>query len=151
MSGEPVKYDRDVKPYPSFGKKYNGEKAIISLTSWRARINTCSKTIYSLLKQCPGFHVVLVLSEEEFPKMMDELPENLMLLVEHEYIELLLVYKKYKSFKKILFTMDKYKDIPIISADDDCIYTGNYAQMLYDEWENHPECNITNDGSSGND
>ena len=30
--------------------------------------------------------------------------------------------------------MDKYRDVPIISADDDCIYTCNYAQELYDEW-----------------
>ena len=75
--------------YPSFGKKYKGEKAIISMTSWKMRILTCSKTIYSLLKQCPGFHIVLVLSEEEFPKMMDELPDNLKLFVDNELIEVL--------------------------------------------------------------
>lgn len=135
--------------YPSFGKKYNGEKAIISLTSWKARINTVSKTLYSLLKQCPGFHIVLVLSEEEFPKMMDELPDNLKLFTDNEMIEVLWVYKNYKSYKKVLFTMDKYCEVPIISADDDCIYTCNYAQMLYDEWAKNPHCNITNDGSSG--
>ena len=63
-----IEYDRDVNPYPSSGKKYNGEKAIISLTSWKARIGTVAKTIFSLVKQCPGFHIVLVLSEEEFPQ-----------------------------------------------------------------------------------
>lgn len=120
--------------YPSFGKKYNNEKAIISLTSWKARINTVSKTLFSLLKQCPGFHIVLVLSEEEFPKMMDELPENLKLFVDNELIEVLWVFRNYKSFKKVLFTMDKYRTVPIISADDDCIYTCNYAQELYDAW-----------------
>lgn len=130
-----VEYNCDTNPYPSFGKKYNNEKAIISLTSWKARINTVSKTIYSLLKQCPGFHIVLVLSEEEFPKMMDELPENLKLFVDNELIEVLWVFKNYKSFKKVLFTMDKYRDVPVISADDDCIYTCNYAQMLYDKWD----------------
>lgn len=127
-------YNMDTNPYPSFGKKYNGEKAIISLTSWRARINTVSKTLFSLLQQCPGFHIVLVLSEEEFPKMMDELPENLKVFAENELIEILWVYKNYKSFKKVLFTMDKYRDVPVISADDDCIYTCNYAQMFYDKW-----------------
>lgn len=130
---ELTEYTRD--NYPSFGKKYNDEKAIISLTSWKARINTVSKTLYSLLTQCPGFHIVLVLSEEEFPKMIDELPENLKLFVDNELIELMFVYKNYKSFKKVLFTMDKYSDVPVISADDDCIYTCNYAQKLYDTWE----------------
>ena len=131
---EHIEYDRDINPYPSFGKKYNGEKAVISMTSWSARISTCSKTIFSLLKQCPGFHIVLVLSEEEFPKMMDELPDNLKLFVDNELIEVLWVYKNYKAFKKWAFTSDKYRNVPIISADDDCIYTCNYAQILYNKW-----------------
>ena len=129
-----VREEYTKETYPSFGKKYNSERAIISLTSWKARINTVSKTLYSLLTQCPGFHIVLVLSEEEFPKMMDELPENLKLFVDNELIEVLWVYKNYKSFKKVLFTMDKYRTVPVISADDDCIYTCNYAQELYDAW-----------------
>lgn len=131
---EHIEYDRDINPYPSSGKKYNSEKAIISMTSWKMRIATCPKTIFSLLKQCPGFHIVLVLSEEEFPQKEKELPENLMVFVENELIELLWVYKNYKSFKKVLFTMDKYRDVPVISADDDCIYTNNYAKELYDAW-----------------
>ena len=131
---EREEYNSDTNPYPSFGKQYNGEKAIISMTSWAARISTCSKTIFSLLKQCPGFHIVLVLSEEEFPKMTAELPGNLMLFVDNELIELMFVRKNYKSFKKVIFSMDKYRDVPVISADDDCIYTCNYAQELYDEW-----------------
>ena len=132
---EHPEYNRDTNPYPSFGKKYNGEKAIISLTSWEKRIATCPKTIFSLIQQCPGFHIVLVLSEEEFPKMCEELPENLMLFVENEMIELMFVYRNYKSFKKVLFTMDKYRDVPVISADDGCLYQYNYAQELYNKWE----------------
>jgi hypothetical protein len=53
MNIEHPEYNSDTNPYPSFGKKYNGEKAIISLTSWKARINTVSKTLFSLLQQCP--------------------------------------------------------------------------------------------------
>ena len=142
MNSERPEYNRDTNPYPSFGKKYDCECAVISLTSWKARINTVSKTLYSLLTQCKGFHIVLVLSEEEFPKMMDELPENLKLFVDNELIEILWVYKNYRSFKKVLFTMDKYRDVPVISADDDCIYTCNYAQELYDKWKNNKECKV---------
>lgn len=134
---EHEEYTRD--NYPTSGKKYNGEKAIISLTSWRARINTVDKTIYSLIKQCPGFHIVLVLSEEEFPKREEELPERLMLFVENELIEILWVYKNYKAFKKVLFTMDKYRDVPVISADDDLIYVKNYAEVLYQKWKELPK------------
>ena len=120
--------------YESMGKEYSGEKACISLTSWKARINTVSKTLYSLIKMCPNFHIVLVLSKDEFPLMEKELPDNLMLFIENKLIELFWIRPNLKSFKKVLFTMDKYRDVPIISADDDCIYTCNYAQELYDEW-----------------
>lgn len=109
-------------------KQYNGEKAIISLTSWKARINTVSKTIYSILKMCPGFHVVLCLSSEEFPNKEAELPENLILFVDNDLIEILWVEKNYKAFKKVLFTMNKYDNVPVISADDDCLYICNYAK-----------------------
>lgn len=129
-------------------KQYNGEKAIISLTSWKARINTVSKTIYSLIQKCPGFHIVLVLSEEEFPQKEAELPDDLMLLADSELIEILWVYKNYKSFKKVLFTMNKYHDVPVISADDDCIYTKNYAQVLFDIWLKNKTKVITNHGYS---
>jgi len=113
-------------------KEYQEEKAIISLTSWKARINTVYKTINSLIEKCPGFHIVLVLSEEEFPQKEKELPENLLNLI--NYFEILWIKKNYKAFKKIAFTLKKYKNVPVISADDDCIYIENYAQSLYDEW-----------------
>lgn len=115
-------------------KKYNGEKAIISLTSWKARINTVGKTLYSLIKMCPGFHIVLVLSKEEFPQKEKELQEELMLFVDNDLIEILWVYDNIKAFKKVMPTMEKYKDVPIVSADDDLIYNRNYAEELYREY-----------------
>lgn len=119
-------------------KKYNNEKAIISLTSWKARISGVSKTIFSLLKQCPGFHIVLVLSEEEFPQKEKELPSDLTNIIDNDLIEVLWIYTNYKSLKKVLFTMNKYQTVPVISADDDLIYTCNYAQQLYDLWLKNP-------------
>lgn len=135
--------------YESMGKEYAGEKACISLTSWKARINTVSKTLYSLIKMCPGFHIVLVLSKDEFPLMEKELPDNLMLFVENKLIELFWIKPNLKSFKKVLFTMDKYRDVPIISADDDCIYTCNYAQELYDAWTKDKKSIYTYDLNPG--
>lgn len=127
--------------YNSSGKIYNNEKAIISLTSWKKRINNVHLTLENILSLCPNYHIVLVLSQEEFPNKELELPQSLINLVNNNKIELLWVYKNYKAFKKILFTMDKYKNIPIISADDDCIYKWNYADDLYNLWINHPEFN----------
>ena len=122
-------------------RTYHGEKAIISLTSWKARINTVAKTLFSLITMCPGFHIVLVLSEEEFPKKEAELPASLMAFANNDLIEILWVYKNYKSFKKYLFTMDKYPNVPVISADDDCIYIRNYAEELYQVWRSNKRLN----------
>ena len=129
----------NIKPtmHNSRGKHYNKERAIISLTSWKARIGTVVKTLFSLYKQCPGFHIVLVLSEDEFPQKENELPENLMLFVNNDIVEILWVKRNYRSMKKCIFTMDKYPDVPVITADDDCIYTCNYAQNLYNAWNKH--------------
>lgn len=124
-------------------KVYNGEKAIISLTSWKKRIGTVSKTLFSLVKMCPGFHIVLVLAEEEFPNKENELPEELMLFVDNDLIELLWVKKNLRSFKKVLPTMDKYRDVPIISADDGQAYVDNFAEKLYDRWLEHQDCIIS--------
>lgn len=113
-------------------KQYDNEKGIISLTSWKARIDTVYKTIENLLEICPDFHVCLTLSSDEFPLKEEELPENLTNLLDR--FELIWCDKNYKAFKKIAFALRKYPGIPVVSADDDCIYTCNYAEELYQEW-----------------
>ena len=107
-------------------------KAVIALTSWKKRINTVGLTIFNLRCVCGrDFHIVLTLAEEEFPRKERELPEDLMRMNRVGIFEILWVKKNYKSFKKVLFAMDKYKTYPIISADDDCLYIYVIMQMNY--------------------
>jgi hypothetical protein len=117
-----------------FGKSYKNEKAIIALTSWRLRINTVGNTIFNLLKVCAKFHIVLTLSEKEFPRKELDLPPALVKMAYIGLFEILWVRENWKSFKKILPCMTIYPTTPIISADDDCIYKINYAECLYDRW-----------------
>ena len=114
--------------------EYKGQKAIISLTSWKGRIDMASNTLYNLVTMCPGFHIVLVLSEEEFPNGLSDLPQTILQL-ENDYIEILWVKKNYKTLKKVIFTMKEYPDVPVISADDDHIYMFNYAEKLYETYQ----------------
>lgn len=113
-------------------KIYNGEKAVISLTTWKKRIDTVYKTIQNLVDTCPGFHICLTLSTDEFSQKEAELPESLMKL--SDKFEILWIKDNIKCFKKVLFAIDAYRNIPVISADDDCIYHENYAEILYNAW-----------------
>lgn len=114
-------------------KEYNGEKGIIALTSWKARIATVYKTIENLAEVCPEYHICLTLSSDEFPKKEQELPATLLSV--KDKFELIWTKKNIKAFKKFVFALRKYPTLPVISADDDCIYTCNYAENLYTKWE----------------
>jgi len=108
-----------------------GCKACIALTSWKKRINTVGLTIFNLMCVCgPEFHIVLTLAEEEFPRKERELPRDLVLMNKAGVFEILWVKKNWRSFKKWVFCGMRYSKYPIITADDDCIYTYNYAKEL---------------------
>ena len=110
-------------------------RACIALTSWKKRINTVGLTIYNLFETCgPDYHIVLTLAEEEFPEKEQELPRDLVLMNRAGMFEILWCKRNIRSFKKILYTMQKYRTVPIISADDDSIYRFNYANELYRQW-----------------
>ena len=112
----------------------NDAKAVISLTSWVGRIKTVGITIMTLCKHCPGFHIVLTLSESEFPNKEADLPVSLQVLQKAKKCEILWTPGNLRSYKKILFALDKYRTVPVISADDDCAYMFNYAEILYKYW-----------------
>jgi len=120
----------------------NNAKAVIALTSWKARINTVGLTIFSLLKQCPKYHIVLTLSSDEFPSKEAELPNDLLTL-QDKYIEILWIKPNLKSFKKWIFAAMKWNTVPVISADDDMIYTTNFADELYNEHKALPNAVIS--------
>ena len=113
------------------------DDAIVSLTSWKQRIKTVGKTIFTIYKHC-NCHICLTLSTNEFPKQEAELPEDLLLMVDSGILEILWVKENLKCFKKILYCMQKYPDKVIIAADDDCLYQCDYVQRLIDEYNAHP-------------
>ncbi len=112
----------------------NNAKAVIALTSWKARINTVGITIFNLLHMCPGFHIVLTLSDAEFSNKELDLPNDLITLSKKQLVEILWTHQNVKSFKKWCYAAQRFPNVPIISADDDCLYTRNYAEELYNAW-----------------
>lgn len=115
-------------------KILHNEIGVISLTSWTKRIASVGLTIFSIYRSCPNFHICLTLSLQEFPNKFYDLPDDVKCLCQRNILEILWVDENVKSLKKILYCIERYTSHPIISADDDLIYTCNYAKELYDLW-----------------
>ena len=108
-------------------------ECIISMTSWRRRINDVGMVIFSFLKLEPvcNFKVVLVLSSDEFPDREEELPKDLLLLKKHPRFEILWCTKNSKAYKKYFPTARKYPTVPIITVDDDAPAKPNFLSTLW--------------------
>lgn len=101
-------------------------EVVVSLTSWKKRIDNVSRTIFSLYNNTfKPRSIELNLSEEEFPNKEKDLPKDLLLMATELPININWVGKNTKSFKKIIPTIKKYfdeKELYLFSADDDVIY-----------------------------
>lgn len=122
------------------------EEVVITMTSWKKRINDVSKTIYSLLRNTyKPRSIELNLAEEEFPLKEKELPENLLLLNNEGLVNINWCYRNIKTFKKVLPTVLKYydeKDLLIMSADDDVEYQPDIIEKFVELHKKNPDAFI---------
>ena len=71
---------------------------------------------------------------------MSLLPMKIKILAAMNDIELLNAKEDILGHKKYFYTMQKYKDLPIITVDDDSIYSKDLVQLLYDNYKKYPHC-----------
>jgi hypothetical protein len=111
------------------------EKLYITMTSWYKRIHNVKPVIETILKQTiKPYKIILNLCTEDFPNMEEDLPDDLLSLInEHKgYIELYWFIENYKAWKKHLHTLDVVDDNDlIISVDDDHLYPENFIENMY--------------------
>ena len=111
------------------------EKIILTMTSWKKRIKYCHKTIEILLtNSLPPYKLILNLAKEEFPQKNLELPQNLLNLLKYDNFEIFWVEENNNVFKKLIPTINRFKEDLIITVDDDVIYPNNMIEkviMLY--------------------
>jgi len=123
---------------------------VVSLTSWKGRIYhpDVPKVIYSIIRQKTQykFKVVLVLSTDEFPNKEEDLPENIRILSETNNIEILWFKENIKAFKKYYPTHLKYKNVPIITTDDDIFLYEDFIETFMNLHKNNPNCILYEDG-----
>ena len=110
----------------------NKKNFYITLTSWKDRINFIHKNLENLLnnKMKPK-KLILNLAKEEFPNKNLELPkELLMLLKKYKNFEIFWVNKNNNVFKKLIPTINRFKNDLIISLDDDILYPNNTIENM---------------------
>lgn len=115
-------------------------KLVISLTSYPARINTINQTIESLLNQTiKPQKIVLWLAKEQFPNKEEDLPKQLLDLVNNNFNFFIEYCDDIKSYKKLIPALKEYSDSIIVTADDDLIYEKDWLEKLYKAYEKEPK------------
>ena len=99
------------------------EKVIVSMTSWKKRINNAHYPIEILINNTyKPDKIILNLAIEEFPQKNLELPKSILRLFKFNNFEIFWVYKNNNVFKKLIPTINRFKKDLIITIDDDVIY-----------------------------
>lgn len=115
-------------------KQYNNEKVIVSLTSHGERLKIAAKAIFSILNGIEkSVHIVLTLYKDDINKI----PEDIKLFIDGNFIELLIADENLKPHLKYYYVMKKYKAVPIITIDDDCIYSKDLVSSLLNCYNKH--------------
>ena len=129
------------KKFIGLNKSPRAEKVIVSLTSYKPRINDVKYVIYSLLNQtfAPD-KLILWLDEDSFPRREENLPQD---LLELQKFGLTIDWcENLRSYKKLIPALEKYPDDIIVTADDDLFYRPDWLKILYDEHLTNPYCVI---------
>ena len=121
---------------------YFKEKIYVTMTSWKERINDVYKALEILINNSfrPN-KVILNLAIEEFPNKNLELPENLLDLLKYDNFEIYWVEKNDKVFKKLIPTLNRFKEDIIITTDDDVLYPYDMIETILKEFKRNGENN----------
>ena len=119
----------------------NNDTLIVSMTSWPRRIKYVSKALFSILSQNVDnklYHIVLVLAEPEFPNREKDLPEDLKLMVEEGVVELIWYKRNILSHKKLMPTLVKYPNNPILVCDEDITRPEGWLKTFIEDHKKNP-------------
>lgn len=116
--------------------KNKSKEIIVTMTTWKGRVDYCHKTINSILNQSHRIdRLVINLSYEEFQSIKD-LPNTLLDLIKKDKrIEVYFMLGNYKCFKKLIPTLERYKQAIVISVDDDIDYPADMVEVLLKEYD----------------
>lgn len=127
--------------YRLFSRDRKGQRLIVSLTSFPARIERLWLVIETLLRQSkkPDM-IILWLSKEQFENI-ESLPSR---LIEQQSrgLTIRLVDGDIRSHKKYFFALNEYPDDILVTADDDIFYQTYWLQSMFESHQLYPNAVI---------
>lgn len=119
-------------------------KTIVSLTSYPKRIYSVAPCVESILNQSvPADSVMLWLGEDEFPGKDNDLPYELLELLD-QGLEIHWYEKTLFSHDKYFWVMQQYPDCNVVTTDDDLYYQPNFLEKLFEGHKAFPDSIIAN-------
>lgn len=117
-------------------KQYNGEKYIVSFTTFPKRYEIAGLMVFNLLQTqvYRDFHIVCTLYKSDYEKLNG----GLKLMIDRGLLEVIVADENLCPHLKYCYAMLKYHDKPIITVDDDRLYAGNLIQKLASKYESLP-------------
>ena len=114
-------------------------KIIVSVTSFGEKMNNLlPKVLFSLRSQAfQDFKVCLTLNKEDYENIENVYLQN---LIETNEMDLIIAEKHLKPHLKYFYAMQKYKDLPIVTIDDDILLPKTAFEELYNTWIKNPNC-----------
>lgn len=114
----------------------NDDTIIVSLTSHSIRLaNVAKTTIWSIINSTfKNLHIVITVFKDDLPLM----PNDLKLLIKRGFVELIVADKAIGPHTKYFYAMQKYRNNPVITVDDDVIYPETMVQQLVDAMKKYP-------------
>jgi len=112
-------------------------ECIVSLTSHtKSRLEQLPKILFSSILRYnkSNFKVVLTLYKDDIPFITSDLQT----LIDNDVIELIIAEENLRSHLKYFYVMKKYKDLPIITIDDDIVYPVKMFDYMLDEHHKYP-------------
>lgn len=110
-------------------------KVIISLTTHSIRVKNVWKTILSILNGTfKELKVVLTLYKDDVGLISPQVKS----LIDNKLVELIIADKDLGPHLKYFYAMQKYRNLPIITIDDDVLYPVKMVEELYDYHVKNP-------------
>ena len=118
-------------------------KTIVTMTSWKKRIQYVHKVIEQFIRYPANFDkIYLWLAEPEFPNKEKDLPEELQQMMEHPRFEIRWTKLNEYNHKRWYVYPEHYNDI-VVSVDDDAVYNiVNVCKAISYAVDNHCIVNL---------